>query len=86
MFLKDWPVRPPRRRTFDIHLRTVRARPGTAIRMLGVDEPLCYTQDDRDLVLYMPAWLNDPGRRPGPICVLRIEADPDYRVSPEDLT
>ncbi len=86
VFLKDWPVRPPRRRTFDIHLRTVRARPGTAIRMLGVDEPLCYTQDDRYLVLYMPAWLNDPGRRPGPICVLRIEADPDYRVSPEDLT
>jgi len=45
-------------------LRTVRAREGTAVALLGVSEPLEWTQDANGLSIRLPAALADPANRP----------------------
>jgi alpha-L-fucosidase len=45
-------------------LRTVRAREGSAVTLLGVPEPLEWTQDGQGLSIRLPASLADPTRRP----------------------
>ncbi len=61
-------------------LKTLRAKPGSTIRMLGVDEPLAWKNNAAgELEIEIPAKLQDPANRPCPQAwAFRIEpADPD---------
>ena len=58
-------------------LRTVRAREGSTIELLGTPKPLEWTQDDRGLSIRLPAFLADPVRRPPTIAwAFRIQPTP----------
>ena len=58
-------------------LKTVRAREGSTITMLGTSEPLQWRNDqERGLVIEMPATLQDESSRPcKAACVLQIESE-----------
>jgi len=58
----NWPDPPLTVR--EISLRSVRARSGSQVRMLGLDQPLKYTQDDHALTITIPACIDDPATRP----------------------
>ena len=58
-------------------LKTVRAKKGSTIELLGTTTPLEWTQDDRGLSIRLPASLSDPVRRPSPIAwAFRIQPTP----------
>jgi len=58
-------------------LKTVRAKRGSTIELLGTPTPLEWTQDDRGLSIRLPASLPDPARRPSAIAwAFRIEPAP----------
>jgi alpha-L-fucosidase len=58
-------------------LQTVRAREGSAIAMLGTNEPLGWRQDEKGLSIRLPASLGDPARRPCSMAwVFRIPTGP----------
>jgi alpha-L-fucosidase len=67
---RKWPGR-------ELTLREVRAREGSPIRMLGVDQPLVWRQDRDALVIGIPEPLQDERRRPcGMAYAFRIEPTP----------
>lgn len=47
-----------------VRLESVRAKPGSAITMLGLDHRFKYTQDDKTLAIEIPDWFRDPAKRP----------------------
>jgi alpha-L-fucosidase len=64
-------------------LESVRAREGSAIRMLGWDEPLEWEQNDDALSIALPQPLQDPARRPCKHAwVFKIEALPPHDEAP----
>lgn len=58
----NWPESPLVIR--ELALRSVRAKSGSQITMLGLHEPLRYTQNDKHLTIEIPSWIDDPARRP----------------------
>jgi alpha-L-fucosidase len=61
-----------------LNLKTVRPRPGTAIRLLGYGEELPWRNDGNGLTVDLPGYLQDAGNRPcSTAYAFRIEADPD---------
>jgi len=63
-FLLEWPGR-------ELHLRSVRAREGSAIRLLGHDRPLDWSEDADGLHIQLPPELEEAGSH---AWVLRIAA------------
>jgi alpha-L-fucosidase len=63
-FLLEWPGR-------ELHLRSVRAREGSAIRLLGHDRPLDWSEDAAGLHIQLPPELEEAGSH---AWVLRIAA------------
>ena len=58
-------------------LRTVRAPQVSAVILLGLEQPLAWTQDERGLVIRLPASLADPAWRPcGIAWAFRIRTGP----------
>lgn len=57
-----WPA--PQFGLGELRLREVRARPGSAIRLLGRREPLRWKQDAQSLRIELPEALRDEARRP----------------------
>ena len=60
-FILDRPDAPP---AGSIRLESVRAKPGSAITMLGLDHAFRHTQDDKALTIEMPPWWRDESKRP----------------------
>jgi alpha-L-fucosidase len=75
-FVLQWPQTPVFRGR--LRLASVRARPGSAIHLLGLEHDFAYQQDDEALTIELPEWLADPARRPSSMaCAFKIEADPE---------
>jgi hypothetical protein len=56
--LNHWPGK-------ELALKTVKAKPGSEIRMLGYDEPLLWQMDDdKGLVIELPEELQEEANRP----------------------
>jgi len=63
-----WPGGPDR-----VQIESVRAKPGSAITMLGLDHRFDYEQDEKCLVVHLPDWFEDPKNRPcDGVCTLKI--------------
>jgi alpha-L-fucosidase len=61
----------------NLTLKSVRARAGSRVTMLGFKEPLKWRQEGRGLSIVIPAVLQNPARRPcGTAWTFRIEAAP----------
>jgi alpha-L-fucosidase len=55
--------------------KLVKAREGSPVRMLGLDQDLKWRQDDAGLVIDLPPDLQDPARRPCPQAyVFKVES------------
>ena len=64
----------------------VKARPGSAIRLLGADRDLQWRQEGGALVIEMPQDLQDPARRPcHQAYAFKIESEPWGRLAPEKV-
>jgi alpha-L-fucosidase len=48
----------------ELHLRRVQPRAGSAVRMLGVEQPLQWRADGTDVIISLPDSLQDPAKRP----------------------
>ena len=72
VFLLNWPENPYGYGT--VCLESLRARPNSEIKMLGLDHNFEYTQNDRALTIKIPEWFRDNTKRPCEIAyILKIE-------------
>jgi alpha-L-fucosidase len=63
--------------------RLVKAREGSPVRMLGLDQDLKWRQDDAGLVIDLPPELQDPARRPcQQAYVLKVESQAWEKIPP----
>lgn len=60
-----------------LKLKSVRARRGSSIRMLGLGHNFQYTQEERVLSIQIPEWLADPEKQPCKHAYV-------FRIEPED--
>ncbi|MBI5831504.1 MAG: alpha-L-fucosidase [Armatimonadetes bacterium] len=58
-FVTDW-----QSSAASLRLRQVRARAGSAVRMLGLDHVFTWRADEQGMVIDIPAWFADPDQRP----------------------
>ncbi len=57
-----------------LRLAEVKVRPGSEIKILGLDHSFRYTQDVAGLTIELPEWLNELGRAPaGPAWCFKLE-------------
>lgn len=61
-FLLKWQQKPFTGGT--VSIQSLRARPGSPVRMLGLGHDFKYHQDSRGLHIQIPDWFADPARRP----------------------
>jgi len=73
-FVLQWPQPPLPGR---VRLESVRAQPGSAIRMLGRDHSFRYAQDGQSLTIELPDGFADPAKRPSAVaCAFKIQQAP----------
>lgn len=74
VFVLRWPEAP-----FSggpLKIASVRARPGSAVTMPGLDHAFTYAQDEKALTIDIPEWFKDPAKRPTSLVqVFRVETE-----------